>query len=158
MLYSALLATHSWLRWAVLLLGLLAIARALAGHLGGRSWGRSDDRTAMFFTTGLDVQMLLGVILYFALSPVTGEGMRDFGAAMGNAAMRFWTVEHPFGMLLGLALAHVGRARIRKTADAVRRHRVALIFFTLSMLVILATIPWPFRAYGRPLFRALTFS
>jgi hypothetical protein len=154
-MYNALLATHSWLRWAVLLIGLLAIARALAGHLGGRPWGGADDRIARFFTTSLDVQMLLGVILYFALSPVTGEGLRDFGAAMGNAGMRFWTVEHPFGMLLGLALAHVGRARIRKTADAVRRHRVALIFFTLSMLVILATIPWPARAYGRPFFRAL---
>jgi hypothetical protein len=72
--------------------------------------------------------------------------------------MRFWTIEHPFGMLLGLALAHVGRARIRKTADAVRRHRVALIFFTLAMIAVLATIPWPGRPYGRPLIRLLTFS
>ncbi len=157
-MYNAALTTHSWLRWAVLVLGLLAIARALAGHMSGRPWSQADDRTARFFTTSLDVQMLLGVVLYFALSSITSEGMRDMGAAMGSAGMRFWTVEHPFGMLLGLALAHVGRARIRKTADAMRRHRVALIFFTLSMLVILATIPWPARTFGRPLFRALTFS
>jgi hypothetical protein len=156
-MYNAALATHSWLRWAVLLLGLLAIGRALAGQMGRKPWNGTDDRTARFFTTALDVQMLLGVLLYFALSPITGEGMRNMGAAMGNAGMRFWTIEHPFGMLLALALAHVGRARVRKTADAVRRHRVALIFFTLAMIAILATIPWPGRLYGRPLVRLLTF-
>jgi hypothetical protein len=156
-MYNAALATHSWLRWAVLLLGVLAVGRALAGHIGGKPWTRTDDRTGRFFTTALDVQMLLGVLLYFALSPITREGLRDVGAAMGNAGMRFWTIEHPFGMLVGLALAHVGRARIRKTADTMRRHRVALIFFTLAMIAILATMPWPGRLYGRPLFRALTF-
>jgi len=68
----------------------------------------------------LDLQMLIGLILYFALSPITGEGIRHIGTAMGNAGLRFWTVEHPFGMVIGLALAHIGRGL---RSGAVGAHR-----------------------------------
>jgi hypothetical protein len=153
-MYNAALAFHSWLRWAILLLGLLAIARAISGRSSGRPWMRADERIAMFFTSALDLQMLIGLILYFALSPITKEGMRDMGAAMGNVGLRFWTVEHPVGMLIAITLAHIGQGRIRKTTDAVRRHRTALIFFTLALIVIVMSIPWPGRPIvGRPWFR-----
>ena len=153
-MYNAALALHSWLRWVILLLGLLAIARAISGRSSGRPWTRADERAGMLFTSALDLQMLIGLILYFALSPITGEGIRHIGTAMGNAGLRFWTVEHPFGMLIGLILAHIGRARVRKISDAARRHRTVLIFFTLALIVILVSIPWPGRPIvGRPLLR-----
>ena len=153
-MYNAALNAHSWIRWAILLFGLIAIARAISGRASGRPWSRADDRMGAFFAGALDLQMLIGLIMYFALSPITKEGIRDIGAAMANIGLRFWTVEHPFGMLIGVALAHVGRARIRKTPDAVRKHRTALIFFTLALIVIVISIPWPGRPIvGRPLFR-----
>jgi hypothetical protein len=153
-MYNTALALHSLLRWVVLLLGLLAIARAISGRSSRRPWTRADERAGLFFTSALDLQMLIGLILYFALSPITGEGIRHIGAAMGNAGLRFWTVEHPFGMLIGITLAHICRGRISKTTDAVRRHRTALIFFTLALIVILLSIPWPGRPIvGRPLLR-----
>ena len=58
-----------------------------------------------------------------------------------------------FGMVIALVLAHLGRVRARRT-DSLRRHRgVAAIFFTLALVVILASIPWPGTPAGRPLFR-----
>ncbi|MEO7273876.1 MAG: hypothetical protein ABIX28_11085, partial [Vicinamibacterales bacterium] len=81
-------------------------------------------------------------------------GMSDMGAAMANPGLRFWTVEHPFGMFLAIALAHIGRVRIRKGTDAVRRHRTALIFFTIALILIVLSTPWPGRELiGRPMFR-----
>ena len=151
-MYDTALLIHSWLRWAVLVFGLLAVARAVAGR-SSRQWSRADDRIGALFTGMLDLQMLIGVIMYFAMSPITREAMRDMGAAMANSSLRFWAVEHPVGMLVGLALAHIGRARIRKATDAARKHRIALIFFTLALVVIALSIPWPGRAYGRPLLR-----
>jgi hypothetical protein len=74
---------------------------------------------------------------------------------MGNAALRFITVEHLTGMVAGAALAHVGRARIRKTNDGHRRHTLGLVFYGLSLLLMLISIPWPFMAAGRPLLRGL---
>ena len=153
-MYDVALHAHSWLRWFTLVLGLLAVARAIAGRSSGRAWVRGDDLVGAAFTGMLDLQMLIGLVMYFALSPITMAGMRDMGSAMANTGLRFWTVEHPFGMLLAIVVAHVGRARVRKNTDAVARHRTTLIFFTIALIVIVLTIPWPGRAIiGRPLFR-----
>jgi hypothetical protein len=72
---------------------------------------------------------------------------------MKVSALRFWVVEHLVGMLIAVALAHVGAVKIRKATGDARRHRVALIFFSLSLLAIFASIPWPGMPAGRPLFR-----
>ena len=56
------------------------------------------------------------------------------------------------GMLIGTALAHVGRGRVRKAPDD-RKGRTAAIFYGLALLAILASIPWPGLPAGRPLFR-----
>jgi hypothetical protein len=152
-MYSALLTVHSWLRWVVLLIGLLAAARGISGWRTGRPWTLQDERIGRFFATSLDLQMLLGLALYFFLSPFTRMALQDFGAAMRTSSLRFWAVEHLFGMLVALVIAHVGRARIRKAPLDERRHKAAAIAFTLALLVIIASIPWPGLPNGRALFR-----
>jgi predicted membrane channel-forming protein YqfA (hemolysin III family) len=74
---------------------------------------------------------------------------------MRNGPLRFFVVEHPFGMVVSLALAHIGRARLKRATDSGVRHRTALIFFGLSLLVMMASIPWPAMPAGRPLFRGV---
>lgn len=151
-MYSGTLLVHSWLRWAVVITGVLVVLRAIAGASGRRLWTPADDRAALWFTIALDLQLLVGLLLYFVLSPFTTDAMKDFGAAMRTPALRFWAVEHVFGMLIGIALAHVGRVRIRK-AEMSRRHLVAAIFFSIALLAILASIPWPGTPNGRPWIR-----
>jgi hypothetical protein len=141
-MYELVLLVHSWLRWAVL-------AAGLAAAFGGRS---RDDTGGKWFVILLDLQIVLGLLLYFALSPFTKAAMANFGEAMGNSQLRFFAVEHVFGMLIGTALAHVGRKKV-KNAVIERRGRLALIFYGLALLAIMASIPWPGMPAGRPLFR-----
>ena len=150
MTYLYTLTLHSWLRWLVLALGLVAFIRALTA--GRRPWGPADDRSALWFTIVLDIQVLIGLVLYLMLSPITHEAMGNFGAAMKSPTLRFWAVEHGFGILIGVALAHIGRGRIRK-ADPARRHKIAAIFFGLALLAILVSLPWPGTPNARPLVR-----
>jgi hypothetical protein len=151
-MYTALLIVHSWLRWVVLVAGLIAVVRAFGGWSSGRSWTASDNRLGAIFTGIVDLQLLIGLVLYVWLSPFTREAFGDFGAAMRNPTLRFWAVEHAVGMLLAVALLHIGRVRIRK-ADAASRHRIAAIFFALALVLILFSIPWPGMPAGRTLFR-----
>jgi hypothetical protein len=72
---------------------------------------------------------------------------------MRNASLRFFAVEHLTGMLIGIALAHVGKGKIAKATDAAQKHKLAVIFFSLAMVVILLSIPWPGMPGGRPLLR-----
>ena len=151
-MFGTVLLLHSWLRWAVIVLGLLAVIRAFSG-MKGRGWQPADESLGRWFVIVLDVQFLLGLILYFVLSPITKAALSDFGGAMGNSAVRFWAVEHVFGMVVGLAFAHAGRAKARKIADSARKHKTLALFFTLALLAILISIPWPGMPSARPLFR-----
>lgn len=153
-MYTALLAIHSLLRWLVIGTGLLAAVRGFGG-MKGNAWTKSDDNAGRWFIIALDIQLLLGLMLYGVLSPITQIAFDDMGAAMRDPQVRFWAVEHLFGMVIGVALAHVGRVRIRRAVEDVRKHKLAAIFFTLALIAILASIPWPGMPAGRPLFRGL---
>ena len=154
-MYSLLLGVHSWVRWVVLLACLLALYRAITGVSGGRPWTAADNKSGVWLTASLDLQMLIGLLLYGVLSPVTAEAFNDFGAAMRNPQLRFWAVEHLTGMIAAVALAHIGRVRIRRAADAAAKHRTALVFFGLALLAMVLSIPWPGLVSGRVLFRGL---
>jgi hypothetical protein len=154
-MYTALLTVHSYLRWLVLVAALITIVRALTGMAQRRLWTPADDTTTRWFGISLDLQMLIGLILYFFLSPFTMSAWGDIGAAMGDATVRFIAIEHQFGMIIAVVLVNIGRARIRKSTDPARRHRMALIFFGLALVIMLISIPWPGRPGGRELFRGL---
>lgn len=151
MLYSIVLTLHSILRWLVIVFALFALIRAATGISFKRGWMTMDNRAGLWFTSLLDLQVLLGLILYFFLSPTTAVVLQNFGAAMANPAARFFGIEHVIGMLIAVVLAHVGRALVRRAPAPAQKHRRAALWFALALLVILAAIPWPFLSYGRPL-------
>jgi len=153
MLYTALLVIHSWLRWVVVFGGIAALGGAVGGLTTRRDWQPADQLRGLIFTIALDVQFLVGLVLYAGLSPVTRAAFGDMGAAMRDPALRFYAVEHSVAMIAALALVHVGRVRIRKATDTAVRHRTALVFFGLALLIVLLMIPWPGMAGGRVLFR-----
>ena len=151
-MYSAVLTTHSWLRWVIVLLAFVAVLRAIMGWQSRRMWTRVDDRTGLMLMIAVDLQLLLGLLLYFVYSPLTALAMDDFGNAMRTSGLRYWAVEHVFSAVIGIALIHVGRMRAKKTSDSKRKHRTTAIFFSLALLALLVAIPWPGTPNARPLF------
>jgi hypothetical protein len=141
-MYPILLGLHNITRWLVLIVGILAIVRAFMGWSGKRPWTGLDNSAGLFFTISMDVQLLLGLLLYGVFSPITTGAFADFGAAMSNPDARFWLVEHIFMMVLAVILAHVGRSLAKKAPTDVAKHKRAAIFFTLALIVVLAGIPW----------------
>jgi hypothetical protein len=152
-MYSSALWLHSWLRWAVLLAGLVAWFRAIGGKTGNRAWAPQDELWGLLLTICVDLQFLIGLVLYVFLSPITRLGVRNLAAAMQIPAARFFTVEHAVGMIVAIALVHVGRVKIRKVAEARRKHQLAMIFFGIALAIMILLIPWPGFRIGRPLFR-----
>jgi hypothetical protein len=155
-MYSAFLLIHSLLRWVVVIAGLIVLARAITGLTGRRDWGSADGASLRVFSVVLDVQFLIGLLLYVWLSPFIRDAWADLAATMRNAPLRFFTVEHTTGMIIGLALTHVGKSKIGKAADAAQKHKLAAVFIGLAMVAILLSIPWPGMPGGRPLLRGVT--
>ena len=149
-MYSTILLLHSWLRWVALIAGggatFFAFGTGIGALARAERWGR-------IFMIALDVQMLVGLILYGVLSPVTAAAMKDFGAAMRSPMLRFFAVEHLTLMLAAVIAVHVGRVLARKTADPAGKRKRLMICFGLALLLMLLGMPWPGMAVGRPLFR-----
>jgi hypothetical protein len=154
-MYSNALWLHSLLRWAVLLAGAVAWFRAIGGRTAKRPWTAKDDLWGLLFTISLDIQVLVGFALYLFISPITKAALNNFAAAMRSEPLRFFAVEHITGMIIGIALVHIGRVKIRKAQSDARKHRLATIYFGLALVAICALIPWPFTGLPvqRPLLR-----
>jgi hypothetical protein len=101
----------------------------------------------------LDLQMLVGLLLYLVLSPVTTAIFNDFGGAMTDPVARFWAVEHIGTMTFAVVMAHVGRVLARKATSPRSKRTRLLVCFGLAIVAILAATPWPGMIAGRPLFR-----
>ncbi len=112
----------------------------------------TDNRSNFLFMLSCDIQLLLGLILYFANSWF--DRLKDLGNNMKDANNRFFTMEHALLMIIAWILVHVGRVSVKKATTSSAKFKRSLIFFGLTILLILAAIPWPFReAIARPLYR-----
>jgi Ca2+/Na+ antiporter len=141
-MYGFFLAVHNILRWIVLALLIIALVRALWGWFGKREWTSTDRKVGMFYSVSLDIQLLLGLLLYFVYSPITKTAFKDFGAAMASADLRFFALEHILMMVLAVVFAHVGVASAKRAEEPLLKHRRTAIWFTLSLIVILLGMPW----------------
>ncbi|MFN2114345.1 MAG: hypothetical protein ACK2T6_01445 [Anaerolineae bacterium] len=147
-LHSLLLYAHSFVRWVVLVFGLLAVAYGLRGSFGSRPWAPADARYGRWFATSMDVQALLGLVLYF-----TADWFRHAFDMSEPVPTRFFATEHVIVMLVALVVVHLGVVVMRRTASDVCKFRRSTILFGLALLAILAATPWPWTEYGRELIR-----
>ncbi len=150
-MYTAMLYLHSYLRWAVLLLGIYLVVRAwLARRDNG--WEPLPARLKIFVLL-FDIQAAVGVLLYAFFSPMVQSSMQDFGRAMQTPALRYWAVEHPTIMLISLILAHVAFFKVKRNAYPGAQRRAVLIYLGIAVLLLLVLMPWPFAPAHRPLIR-----
>lgn len=148
-MYGVILALHNIFRWIVLILAFLVLYRSFGGWLLKKSWQIADRTAGLLFSISLDIQILLGLILYVGLSPFALKGIVGQGMAfvMGNGEYRFYVVEHIILMGLAVVVAHLGNVMPKRVQDPIRKHQRAAIWFGLAVVFLIIGIPW-----GRPLF------
>jgi len=146
-MYAGLLSLHSSIRWVILILELVVIFRSLSGMTSGRPFAAGDRKAGLFLMIAAHVQLLVGLYLYVAgpwgLANIQNLG---FGAVMKDHAARFYAVEHIFGMLVAIVLITIGRGVGKKAIPDAAKHKRSFWYFLVALVIMLATIPWPFRA------------
>jgi len=140
-MYTGLVHAHSGLRWVVLLLLVAAVAIALSKWLGRSGYTDGNRKLYLFTMIAVHTQLVIGLVLYF-ISPKV-----DF-SLISDKLYRFYTVEHTTGMLIAIVLVTIGYSRSKRAANATTKQRLIGIFYGIGLLLILASIPWPFRNLG----------
>jgi hypothetical protein len=143
---SVLLQVHSILRWVILLLLVLSIVQSFAGWIKGRELREGDARLWLFTMISAHTTLLVGLILlFFGRFGILSSGLPEGVHLMNDKFYRFFWVEHPVGMLIATILITVGRGVVKKQITDPLKYKRAFWLFLLALVIILATIPWPFR-------------
>lgn len=141
-MYSIVTNVHIVLFVLVFILGSNVIVRALRGRSNNAIFTEADRKAGLFFMISLHTQLLIGLALYFFLSPITVAAFTDFGAAMKDSATRLIAVEHISVNLIAIVLATVNNAKNKKAIADAAKHKNALIFTLAALVLILSRIPW----------------
>ncbi len=140
-MYNAFLTTHSYLRWIVLILATVTVVKYLSGKLSKKSFTSADNKISLYYSIAMDIQLIVGLVLYLFLSPITNS----FHIDMKDTFSRFWGMEHMVMMLVAVMLVHIGRVKVKKAKKDTSKFNRGTIYYLLSLLVMLVAIPWPFR-------------
>lgn len=151
-MYALVLVIHSWLRWLVLALGVALLAVSWTRWRGPEGAAEGLGRLERTFLWVLGGQVAAGLLLYGWLSPTVSVARSDMRSALEISPLRFYSIEHPFGMLVGVLVAFVGVRRARRR-EGRSRARATFLALAVWLFVTLVSIPWPGLPYGRPLVR-----
>lgn len=140
---------HNLTRWVVLAGGLYAIVLSFRGLLTKATWTVQDKRAGLIFTTALNVQLLIGLLLYL-VSPFMRALLQNIGEAMRNERARFFLIEHLTIMVLAIIAAQLGYSLAKRASTDRAKFMRSSIGYTLAGILIIIGIPW-----WRPLFPGL---
>jgi len=150
-MYSVVLVLHSLWRWVVVLLGIWTVVR-MASRMNASVADVKTKKVASWFVAAIDIQLLLGLLLFLGLSPTTKRLLVEGQIALRDPHVLYWTMEHAIPMIIAVFIAHGGQVLLKR-ASTPARYKLALIVLGIALLVILVSIPWPFRIQGRPWIR-----
>ncbi len=133
---NALLSAHSGLRWLIL----ITICLAIVVSFLNKTSSIIEKKQKIIYLLALvfsHIQLLIGFILYFFYS-----GKVVFSEdTMSDTVIRFFSVEHLFGMLLAITFITIGYSKGKKQQN----HSKVFWYYLIALILIFASIPWPFR-------------
>ena len=153
-MYPTILALHSLGRWFVLISLLYAVYCAYRGLLSGKTFSRYDISARYWAVTFAHIQLVLGVWLYL-ISPIVHYFLHNYKVAVHQRQIRFFGMEHIIMMVIAITFITIGAAKVKRKPDDRGKFRTMAIWFTIALVIILASIPWKFSPLtSRPYFRS----
>jgi len=152
-MYSVLLSTHSLLRWLVLASLTASIFKAFRGRFKRLPFTPADNKLRTTTTSIAHLQLIFGITLYF-VSPLTDYFLKNYSTAVHQRQIRFFSMEHSVMMIVAIVVLTIGSIKTKYQTEDRKKFTTMAIWFSVSLLIILANIPWSFSPLvARPLLR-----
>ena len=117
---DAVVTLHSWVRWIILAVGLLAVLRGLWGWWRNLAFASTDNALGAAFTGLIDLNVLVGAVLLIVRWSNPNRP----------------SLLHPVFMILAAVVAHGGRVLARRYTDS-GRHQWQSLSLLASLVLIL---------------------
>ena len=132
--------SHSYLRYAVLVLLIIVVITSLLGWLSKNPYTGTDNKLSLSLLIATHLQFVLGLILYF-VSPF----VQFNSSTMKEATTRYWTVEHLTMMIIAVALITAARSTSKKMTVDLAKHKRLFIFNAIALFIIMVGITFSGR-------------
>ena len=152
-MYQHFLFLHSWTRWLVVVSLAVLCVKFLYSYFLKKPYSIFDRVLSSVLLGSVHLQLILGLVLYFGLSSLVQVGLSNVKAAMANKVLRYWTIEHAFSMIVFVVLIQCGFSLSKRAVLDNKKHKLMLVFCGTAFLILMLSMPWPAREYGRVLFR-----
>jgi len=140
-MYIATLHLHRSLWALALILPAVILFKAALNWSKKRGPSQFDNRMVNINVWVFRIQLLIGLILYAFLSPITQAAFADFKAAMKNAELRYFAVEHITLMIVAVVLAHLIKILPAKK-EGVKSSISQMVWALVLFIVIVIGTPW----------------
>lgn len=113
---------HSLWRWVVVIVALIALVKFALGWLQKKNPDALDRRLLLAFTTSIDIQVLLGIVLVVLLA---------LNATVGRTA-----IEHVVVMVVAAVVAHLSAMWRKREDNIFLRNSFFDVLVTLALIVV----------------------
>ncbi len=151
---TGLVHLHNILRWVILILLIASVIKSYTGWQQKKVFAAADKKTWLFTMIAAHTTLLIGLYqLFFGRYGIISKGIPEGVNVMKDKFYRFFLVEHPTGMIIAIVLITLGYGMSKKAVSDETKFKKAFWYFLVALIVILITVPWPFRQIvGRPIF------
>lgn len=154
-MFSNLLAFHSLFRWLVLIIFLTTFVLFTYKYFTKKTFTLKNLRLLQVVCLILNIQLFVGILL-FSESQLVRLFWDNFQETVKLRQPRFFGLEHPSMMILGVILFNYFTFKIRNRINTTKATTYFLKRFILILIIILSSIPWSFSPLThRPNYRSL---
>ena len=144
------ISVHSILRYLVILLTLVVAIQSVIGLQKKGPFLKGNRLTALFMLISCDLQLLVGLAVFYMGGHLQ---MLQKGQAMANHATRFFAVEHPLSMIIGIILVHFAYNTAKSPFPDAKKFKRMFWSSFIALFLFVSQTPWPYKKdIGRPWF------
>ena len=133
---------HSGWAYITLIVLVFAVINAFVGLSSKKDFKDRDLRISLFTLIVSHIQLIIGFIAYFTSAQFDFLRHNGMGAAMKEAEIRLFVIEHPLMMILAIILITMGFSKHKKQATDQGKFRTIALYYGIALLFVLSRIPW----------------
>lgn len=138
-MYDMIKSAHHLVAVLMVLILFFAVVYAFYGWKKQVAFSKSSKIILVLGLVMSHVQMIIGVLIYL-ISP---WGIENFDIGIFNDNLsRFYGLEHPMMMLLGIILVTIGYSKTKSISSDQAKFKMAALYYLSGLVFILARIPW----------------
>ena len=137
---SIFIFIHSLLRYFVIMLTLVVAVQSVIGMQKKGTFKAGNKKTALFMMIACDLQLLAGLAVFYL-----GNHLQAIqqGGFMGDRASRFYNMEHPLSMVIGIVLVHLAYNTAKKAMNDSTKFKRMFWFSFIALVLFVKQSPWP---------------